>query len=195
MIDRSMRVLLGNRIYGCGRLPCRLPLEQVRKTGARGKACRPRRSERSGAGDLLALDDAGFRALFAVRRSSASAGTASSAIAWSRPAIRAAGDDQHALRLSGDSDPVVAATAIWALWRLSGPEAALAAALAAPRPARRRWTTNCTQSGDLNEPSHLGAGYSGRAIAAELKDAFPVIHGTTRSRPRHPRWKPRASGR
>ncbi len=125
-IPEEFRRAIGNRIYGCDDCLAVCPWNKFAETAHRHQAFLPRaelatpRLE-----DLLSLDDAGFRAVFAgspikrigrgrfVRNSLIAAGN--SGLASLVPRVAA---------LTGDSDPVVAEAAQWALRELaarSGP--------------------------------------------------------------------------
>jgi epoxyqueuosine reductase len=119
-IPLELRPLMGNRIYGCDDCLSVCPwnrfarVTRQEKLRARADLSAPRLAE------LAALDDAGFRRLFAgspikrigrnrfVRNVLIAIGNAAS------PALRPA-----AARLTADPDPVVAEAARWALARLS----------------------------------------------------------------------------
>jgi epoxyqueuosine reductase len=114
-VDPALRPLLGNRIYGCDDCLAVCPWNKfaVAASGMRAEGEPPRLAE------LAALDEAGFRARFA--------GTAVKRIGHGRflrnvlYAIGNAGDPRlrpAAAARAGDTDPVVAEAAAWALARL-----------------------------------------------------------------------------
>ena len=123
-IPHAFRPLIGNRIYGCDDCLAVCPWNRFAtptphpKLRARPDLDAPRLAE------LAALDDAGFRALFAgspvkrigrgrfVRNVLTAIGNSA------RPELRAV-----ALRLCGDPDPVVADAAAWAAGRLADADA------------------------------------------------------------------------
>jgi len=119
-IPHELRPLIGNRIYGCDDCLAVCPWNRFAqatphaKLRARDDLTAPRLAE------LAALDDAGFRALFAgspIKRVGRDRFVRNVLIAIGNagdPALRPA-----AARLLGDPDPVVAEAAEWALARLA----------------------------------------------------------------------------
>jgi len=120
-IPEEFREAIGNRIYGCDDCLAVCPWNRFADAARANKAFLPRAELAApGLGDLLALDDAGFRRIFAgspikrigrnrmVRNAAIAAGN--SGRAELAPALR---------RLTGDADAVVAEAARWALGRLS----------------------------------------------------------------------------
>jgi epoxyqueuosine reductase len=117
-VDEALRPLLGNRIYGCDDCLAACPwnkfAQAARDIGYQPKVGAPLLAE------LAALDDAGFRALFAgspikrigrdrmVRNVLYAIGNSG------QPGLRAA-----AAALTGDADPAVADAAAWALARFA----------------------------------------------------------------------------
>jgi len=121
-IPDEFRAAIGNRIYGCDDCLAVCPWNRFAEAARANKAFRPRQGLAAPAlADLLALDDAAFRALFAgspikrigrnrmVRNAAIAAGN--SGRAELAPVLRT---------LVGDADEVVAEAARWALDRLRG---------------------------------------------------------------------------
>ncbi|HWK35554.1 tRNA epoxyqueuosine(34) reductase QueG, partial [Sphingomonas sp.] len=119
-IPHEFRAAIGNRIYGCDDCLAVCPWNKFADQAAANRAFLPRAELVAPAlGDLLALDDAGFRAVFAgspikrigrdrmVRNCLIAAGNSGDA------ALAGA-----ARRLLEDPDPIVAEAAEWALERL-----------------------------------------------------------------------------
>jgi epoxyqueuosine reductase len=117
-VDEALRPLMGNRIYGCDDCLAVCPWNKfavrASETGYAGRFAAPPRLA-----DLAALDDAGFRALFA--------GSPVKRIGRDRfvrnvlYAIGNSGDPAlagAAARLTEDADPAVADAARWAVTRL-----------------------------------------------------------------------------
>ena len=125
-IPEQFRVAIGNRIYGCDDCLAVCPWNRFADAARAHRAFLPRAELAAPAlADLLALDDAAFRSLFAkspikrigrgrmVRNAAIAAGNSGKAALV--PALQA---------LENDEDPVVAEAARWALERLSAPAAA-----------------------------------------------------------------------
>ena len=121
-IPIELREAIGNRIYGCDDCLAVCPWNRFAATARRNRAFVPRAELAAPAlADLLALDDASFRQVFAgspikrigrnrmVRNAAIAAGNSGSAEL--APALEG---------LTRDGDPVVAEAAAWALARLSG---------------------------------------------------------------------------
>ena len=119
-IPAQYREAIGNRIYGCDDCLAACPWNRFAEAAAANRAFLPRAELAAPRlGDLLQLDDAAFRAMFAgspikrigrnrfIRNCLIAAGNSG------EPAL--AGE---ARRLLGDPDPVVAEAAGWALGRL-----------------------------------------------------------------------------
>ena len=119
-IPDEFRQAIGNRIYGCDDCLAVCPWNRFADAARANKAFLPRAELAAPAlADLLRLDDAGFRAIFAgspikrigrgrmVRNAAIAAGN--SGLPELAPALQA---------LLGDDDPVVAEAASWALDRL-----------------------------------------------------------------------------
>ena len=126
-IPEEFRTAMGNRIYGCDDCLAVCPWNRFADSAAANRAFLPRAELAAPRlADLLALDDASFREMFAgspikrigVRR-------------MIRNCLIAAGNSGDVeLRTSvephlGDSDPVLAEAASWALARLQGDSSAL----------------------------------------------------------------------
>jgi epoxyqueuosine reductase len=122
-IPDEFREAIGNRIYGCDDCLSVCPWNRFADTARRNQAFVPRAELVAPAlGDLLALDDAGFRQVFAgspIKRIGRGRMVRNAAIA--------AGNSGRAElvpvleRLVGDEDPVVAEAASWAVGRLRNP--------------------------------------------------------------------------
>ena len=122
-IPLEFRTALGNRIYGCDDCLAVCPWNSFAAAAAANKAFAPRAELTAPRlSDLLALDDAGFRALFTgspIKRIGRNR--------FVRNCLYAAGNSGDpalfdAVRsLLADSDPVVAEAAAWAAGRLASP--------------------------------------------------------------------------
>lgn len=121
-IPLDLRAGIGNRVYGCDDCLAVCPWNKFADSARRHRAFLPRAELAAPAiGDLLALDDAGFRQVFAgspikrigrgrmVRNAAIAAGNSGNA------ALRA-----PLLALVDDADAVVAEAARWALGQLDG---------------------------------------------------------------------------
>jgi epoxyqueuosine reductase len=123
-IDRSLRPLIGNHIYGCDDCLAVCPWNKFANTAAAHKAFLPRAElVAPRLADLLALDDAAFRTLFSgspIKRIGRNR--------FVRNVLIAAGNSKDVsllpgvIHLLGDSDDGVRASAIWALGRISPDE-------------------------------------------------------------------------
>ncbi|MEA3061020.1 MAG: epoxyqueuosine reductase [Sphingomonadales bacterium] len=122
-IPEEFREAIGNRVYGCDDCLAVCPWNRFADTARRHQAFVPRAELAAPAlGDLLALDDATFRRIFA--------GSPIKRIGRNRmvrnAAIAAGNSGEAALvpvleRLTEDEDAVVAEAASWALTRLKAP--------------------------------------------------------------------------
>ena len=120
-IPEEFREAIGNRIYGCDDCLAVCPWNSFATTAARHKAFAPREELVAPRLDeLLALDDAGFRAKFSgspIKRVGRDR--------FVRNCLIAAGNSgdlalmEQVSGLAGDPDPVVAEAAEWALARLT----------------------------------------------------------------------------
>ncbi len=120
-IDRDLRPLIGNHIYGCDDCLAVCPWNKFAESAAANKAFLPRAElVAPRLADLLALNDGTFRALFAgspIKRIGRDR--------FVRNVLIAAGNSgsgdltQQVERLLDDAAPVVRGAAIWALARLS----------------------------------------------------------------------------
>ncbi|GAA3261922.1 hypothetical protein GCM10020258_25600 [Sphingomonas yabuuchiae] len=121
-IPEEFRVAMGNRIYGCDDCLAVCPWNKFAAAAQANMAFHPRAELTAPElGDLLSLDDAGFRQVFSgspikrigrnrmVRNAAIAAGN--SGAAELVPVLRG---------LLGDGDPVVVEAAEWALGRLGG---------------------------------------------------------------------------
>ena len=120
-IPHEFRESMGNRIYGCDDCLTVCPWNRFAIAARTNKAFLPRAElVAPELGDLLALNDADFRKLFAgspIKRIGRNRMVRNAAIAAGN-----SGRPELALRLkplTGDPDPVVAEAAVWALERLS----------------------------------------------------------------------------
>ncbi|MEP6394276.1 MAG: tRNA epoxyqueuosine(34) reductase QueG, partial [Alteripontixanthobacter sp.] len=122
-IPEEFREAIGNRIYGCDDCLAVCPWNKFADTAARHKAFAAREElVAPKLADLLALDDAGFRALFSgspIKRIGRGR--------FVRNCLIAAGNSAEAdllpiaEALRSDPDPVVAEAADWAAKRLNAP--------------------------------------------------------------------------
>ena len=120
-IPEEFRAAIGNRIYGCDDCLAVCPWNKFADAAARHRAFVPRAElVAPRLGELLALDDAGFRRLFSgspIKRVGRDR--------FVRNCLIAAGNSGNAAlegpvrELLGDPDPVVAEAAEWALERLT----------------------------------------------------------------------------
>jgi epoxyqueuosine reductase len=121
-IDRALRPLIGNRIYGCDDCLAVCPWNKFARVAAEAKL-RPRDDLRAPAlADLARLDDAGFRRLFSgspVKRVGRDRFLRNVLIAIGNSGeVKLAAAAEAALR---DPSSVVRAMAVWALCRLLPP--------------------------------------------------------------------------
>jgi len=120
-IPEELRRGIGNRVYGCDDCLAVCPWNKFADTTARHRAFLPRGELAAPAlGDLLALDDAGFRQVFAgspIKRIGRDRMVRNAAIAAGN-----SGDRRFRARLTilaDDASPVVADAAAWALAELA----------------------------------------------------------------------------
>ncbi len=120
-IPEELRSGIGNRVYGCDDCLSVCPWNKFADTAARHRAFLPRAELAAPAlADLLALDDAGFRAVFAgspIKRIGRARMVRNAAIAAGNSGDAGFIDQLRAL--TGDADPVVAEAAAWALSQLA----------------------------------------------------------------------------
>jgi len=118
-IARELRPLLGNRIYGCDDCLAVCPWNKFARAGREARLAAREALRAPSLADLVRLDDAGFRALFAkspVKRTGRAR--------FIRNVLIAIGNSgeptlaSEAERLVGDDSPLVRGAAIWALGRL-----------------------------------------------------------------------------
>ncbi len=121
-IPHEFRRAMGNRIYGCDDCLAVCPWNKFAQGAAANKAFLPRAEFAAPRLDeLLALDDAGFRALFSgspVKRIGRNRFVRNCLIAAGNSGNSALADTVRGL--AGDPDPVVAEAAQWALAELAG---------------------------------------------------------------------------
>lgn len=136
-IPEELRSGIGNRVYGCDDCLSVCPWNKFADTAARHRAFLPRAELAAPAlADLLALDDAGFRAVFAgspIKRIGRTRMVRNAAIAAGNSGDAGFIDQLRAL--TGDADPVVAEAAAWALSQLVA-HAACAPPSPPPAPGR-----------------------------------------------------------
>jgi epoxyqueuosine reductase len=119
-IPEALRPGMGNRIYGCDDCLAACPWNRFAQTSRHAKLLARPELEAPRLAELAALDDAGFRALFAgspIKRIGRARFARNVDIAIGNsgePVLREA-----ASRLSGDADPVVAEAGGWAASRLA----------------------------------------------------------------------------
>jgi epoxyqueuosine reductase len=120
-IPHEFRTAIGNRIYGCDDCLAVCPWNRFADTARRNQAFLPRAELAAPAlADLLALDDAGFRTVFAgspIKRIGRNRMVRNAAIAAGNSGSAALVEPLR--RLVADEDPVVAEAAQWALGRLA----------------------------------------------------------------------------
>jgi epoxyqueuosine reductase len=130
-IDRALRPLIGNRIYGCDDCLAVCPWNKFAEVGREAKLSAREVLKRPRLAELAALDDAGFRSLFAggpIKRIGHARFLRNVLIA-----IGNSGDAslvEVAREKISASEPVVRGAAVWALARLA-PDEALARAVGA----------------------------------------------------------------
>ena len=122
-IPLEFRAAIGNRIYGCDDCLAACPWNRFAQAAEANLAFRPRAELAAPAlGDLLALDDEGFRALFAgspIKRIGVARMLRNCLIAAGNSGDAALHGRVSALR--GHADPVVAEAAAWAEAKLVAP--------------------------------------------------------------------------
>jgi epoxyqueuosine reductase len=120
-VDEEFRALLGNRIYGCDDCLAVCPWNKFASASQAIKEFLPRAELAAPRlGELLALDDAGFRALFSgspIKRIGRDRFVRNCLYAAGNSGNRALVPQVEAL--TADPDPVVAEAAAWALGRLT----------------------------------------------------------------------------
>jgi epoxyqueuosine reductase len=118
-IPRDLRLLMGNRIYGCDDCLAVCPWNKYAQAGREAKLAARDEFRAPALTELARLDDAGFRALFtksAIKRTGRDRFVRNVLIA-----IGNCGDASlagEAERLLGDASPLVRGAAVWALARL-----------------------------------------------------------------------------
>ena len=119
-IPREYREAMGNRIYGCDDCLAVCPWNKFAQTAREAKLQAREELKSPGLGDLLALDDAGFRAFFS--------GSAIKRIGreqFIRNVLIAAGNSGDVKLMAsvesflGDKNPLLRGAAVWALMRLT----------------------------------------------------------------------------
>ena len=143
-IPREFRKAIGNRVYGCDDCLAVCPWNKFAREASEAKLVAREELQEPRLADLLTLDDAGFRALFAgspVKRIGRDR--------FVRNVLVAAGNSGEAAlvpqvrNLLADASPLVRGAAVWALAELADPQALaglhdddadVAAELAAARP-------------------------------------------------------------
>lgn len=118
-IARTLRPLIGNRIYGCDDCLAVCPWNKFAHAGHESKLAARAALQAPELGDLARLDDAGFRALFAkspVKRTGRARFLRNVLIAIGNSGNSALADEAE--RLLEDSSALVRGAAVWALGRL-----------------------------------------------------------------------------
>lgn len=136
-IDRDLRPLIGNRIFGCDDCLAVCPWNKFAKAANDAKVLRRQESDNPPLVELLQLDDRAFRARFAktpIKRTGRNR--------FLRNVAIAAGNSgnisliPHLERLLADASPLVRGAAVWALARL-GSRSRLSELAAKHRPPER----------------------------------------------------------
>jgi epoxyqueuosine reductase len=121
-IPHEFREAIGNRIYGCDDCLAVCPWNRFADSARRNQAFVPRAELAAPKlADLLALDESGFRKVFAgspIRRIGRDRMVRNAAVAAGNSGSSALVDPLR--KLVSDPDPVVAEAALWALERLTG---------------------------------------------------------------------------
>ncbi len=133
-IPRALRPAIGNRIYGCDDCLAVCPWNKYARCAAEHYAARPE-TDAPPLSELATLDDAAFRARFRgspIKRIGRGRFVRNVLIAIGNSGDRRLAD--LARRLTSDADPLVRGAAVWALSRLAGEPAFLAARLQDPDP-------------------------------------------------------------
>jgi epoxyqueuosine reductase len=151
-IPRDLRTLMGNRIYGCDDCLAVCPWNKFARRGRDAKLAARAELQGPALADLVRLDEAGFRRLFAgtaIKRTGRDRFVRNVLIAIgnSRNPALAAG----AARLLNDSSAIVRGAAVWALGRLVAKQdlAAMAAQFAsaeADPSVREEWAAEGTDA-------------------------------------------------
>jgi epoxyqueuosine reductase len=157
-IPRDLRPLMGNRIFGCDDCLAVCPWNKFARAGGEAKLAARNALMAPRLADLVRLDDAAFRSLFAktsIKRTGRDRFVRNVLIA-----IGNSGDARlasEAERLLGDRSPLVRGAAVWALARLS-PAKISALGPNAHEPdadVREEWTA--ALANDASEPGALKA--------------------------------------
>jgi epoxyqueuosine reductase len=133
-VDRELRPLLGNRIYGCDDCLAVCPWNKFAQAGREAKLAARAELAAPRLADLARLDDAGFRALFSkspVKRTGRDRFVRNVLVAIGNsndPALA-----PEAERLIDDASPLVRGAAVWALGRLDSERLAALAKARRPR--------------------------------------------------------------
>ncbi|MCW5695948.1 MAG: tRNA epoxyqueuosine(34) reductase QueG [Bauldia sp.] len=123
-IDRALRPLMGNRIYGCDDCLAVCPWNKFARAGREAKLAAREDLAAPALADLVTLDDSGFRSRFAgspIKRIGRDRFVRNVLIAIGNSGDPALADS--ARRLLGDASPLVRGAAVWALSRLLPPSA------------------------------------------------------------------------
>jgi epoxyqueuosine reductase len=135
-IDRALRPLMGNRIYGCDDCLAVCPWNKFAVTASEAKLQARADLVAPDLRRLLALDDASFRAMFSgspIKRTGRNRFMRNVLIAAGNAGPAAAGLADGVAAHLDDPDPVVRAAAVWALGRLDRPRAEAHAKRAMPQ--------------------------------------------------------------
>ncbi|MEA2893111.1 MAG: epoxyqueuosine reductase, partial [Bradyrhizobium sp.] len=120
-IPREFRKAIGNRIYGCDDCLAACPWNKFAQTGREIKLAAREELRAPALADLVRLDDAGFRALFAkspLKRTGRDRFVRNVLIAIGNSEDASLAD--AAKRLLGDESALVRGAAVWALSQLMG---------------------------------------------------------------------------
>lgn len=134
-IDRELRPLMGNRVFGCDDCLAVCPWNKFAQAGREARLAARDDLDAPPLGELARLDDAAFRARFAgtpVKRTGRDRFLRNVLVAVGNSGDPGLAAD--ALRLLDDPSPLVRGAAVWAAGRLLGPDAL--AREAGGRPAR-----------------------------------------------------------
>ena len=118
-IPRELRPLMGNRIYGCDDCLAVCPWNKFAQAGREQRLFAREQTHAPALAELLTLDDAAFRAMFAktaVKRTGRERFVRNVLIA-----VGNSGDPSHAAqaeRLLSDASPLVRGAAVWALGQI-----------------------------------------------------------------------------
>ncbi len=160
-IPREFRAAMGNRIYGCDDCLAVCPWNKFAQEAAEAKLRAREDLKAPSLASLLALDDAGFRALFAgspVKRIGRDKFVSNCLIAAGN-----SGDLAFVPLVTphlSDAAPLVRAMAVWALARLGAPDLASMREAARTREddplVREEWAATIALPSDISSPASSG---------------------------------------